>query len=154
LLLLDFTAGDVGRARLRPLDGAHLWVLVLSSSSVPCIIPTDLRRQQKLAQMRKGALEFCVLALLRMKDRYGLELARELAGEDGLLASQGTLYPLLNRLHSERLVETYSVDSQSGPPRRYYRITKSGERAVDDFVPQWKSFRDAVDDALSLRSRR
>jgi len=119
-----------------------------------CIIPTELRRQQKLAQMRKGAVEFCVLAVLRLEDRYGLELARELAGEGGLLASEGTLYPLLNRLHAEGLVETYGVETQSGPPRRYYRITKSGERALDDFVPQWKTFRDAVDVTLGLGRKR
>jgi PadR family transcriptional regulator, regulatory protein PadR len=120
---------------------------------MPYITPTD-RRQSKLAQMRKGALEFCVLSLLRVEDRYGLELARELAGDDGLLASEGTLYPLLNRLHSEGLVDTYMVDSQSGAARRYYRVTRAGERAVDDFVPQWKSFRDAVDETLGLGTRR
>jgi PadR family transcriptional regulator PadR len=101
--------------------------------------------------MRKGAIEFCVLALLRLEDRYGLELARDLSGDGGLLASEGTLYPLLNRLYGEGLVDTYLVDSPSGAARRYYRITKAGERALDDFVPQWKAFRDVVDETLDYR---
>ena len=58
-----------------------------------------------MAQMRRGAIEYCVLALLRDQDRYGLELTRALADADGLVTSEGTVYPLLTRLREEGLVK-------------------------------------------------
>jgi PadR family transcriptional regulator PadR len=103
--------------------------------------------------MRRGALEYCVLSLLREEDRYAFELAKELV-EAELVASEGSLYPLLARLRGEHLVESFWEESPFGPPRRYYRITKKGERVLDDFIAQWKTFRDAVDTVLGSRRRR
>src|SRR3954452_12610005 len=72
-----------------------------------------------LSQLRRGALEYCVLALLREKERYGFELVRSLSSVDGLVTSEGTIYPLLTRLRREQLVTAYWEESASGPPRRY-----------------------------------
>jgi PadR family transcriptional regulator PadR len=99
--------------------------------------------------MRRGAIEYCVLALLRHRDAYGFELARTLAEADGLVESEGTLYPLLSRLRSDGLVDSFWEESPHGPPRRYYRITRAGEEALAGFKLQWKSFRDAVDGVLA-----
>lgn len=101
-----------------------------------------------LAQMRKGAIEYCVLALLREQDRYGLELARALADADGLVTSEGTVYPLLTRLRRDGLVDATWEESPSGPPRRYYRITNDGRVALKAFSTQWTRFRDTVDALL------
>jgi PadR family transcriptional regulator, regulatory protein PadR len=98
-----------------------------------------------LAQMRRGAIEFCVLALLSERPRYGFELAKDLADADGLVTSEGTIYPLLARLRADGAVETYWEESSQGPPRRYYRLTKDGKSALGAFVAQWRRFRDAVD---------
>lgn len=98
-----------------------------------------------MAQMRRGAIEYCVLALLRDRERYGFELTRSLADSDGLVTSEGTIYPLLSRLRQDELVETFWQESAQGPPRRYYRITKKGRRALEAFVVQWGTFRDTVD---------
>jgi PadR family transcriptional regulator PadR len=103
--------------------------------------------------MRRGALEYCVLSLLRDEDRYAFELAKELV-EAELVAGEGTLYPLLSRLRGERLVESFWEESPVGPPRRYYRITRQGDRVLHEFVDQWKTFRDAVDVVLGIRRRR
>ena len=100
-----------------------------------------------LAQMRRGAIEFCVLALLRDGDRYGLDLTRTLAA-DGLVTSEGTIYPLLARLRQDGLVDTTWHESSQGPPRRYYRLTEDGRAALDAFIVQWRQFRDAVDVVL------
>ena len=80
-------------------------------------------------QLRKGVLENCVLALLRDQPRYGYELVQELARVDGMLTTEGTIYPLLLRLHRDGLVQTERRDSSDGPPRKYYRLTPAGRRA-------------------------
>jgi PadR family transcriptional regulator PadR len=99
----------------------------------------------KLSQMRRGAIEFCVLALLRDEERYGFDLVKALSAHEGLVTTEGTIYPLLSRLREEGLVETSWQESTQGPPRRYYRITAAGKGALDAFVEQWRIFRDTVD---------
>ena len=101
-----------------------------------------------LSQMRRGAIEYCVLALLRDGDRYGFDLTKTLAAADGLVTSEGTVYPLLTRLRQEGLVETFWRESSQGPPRRYYRITKDGLVALEGFIVQWRQFKVAVDGLL------
>ena len=99
------------------------------------------------AQLRRGAAEACVLSLLRGQERYGFELARALT-DNGLVASEGTIYPLLARLRQQGLVETSWRESTEGPPRRYYWLTEDGQIALASFVDQWKVFRVAVDRML------
>ncbi len=101
-----------------------------------------------LPQLRRGVLEYCVLALLRGDPRYGFDLVRELGEADGLLTSEGTIYPLLSRLRKDGLVTTTWQESASGPPRRYYALTTDGRIALDRFVLDWRRFRDAVDRVL------
>jgi len=103
---------------------------------------------KQLSQMRRGAIEFCVLSLLRDEDRYGFDISRTLSGFDGLVTSEGTIYPLLARLRQEGYVETTWHESSQGPPRRYYRITAAGRGALDAFAAQWERFRDSVDKVL------
>src|SRR5918912_677098 len=98
-----------------------------------------------IAQMRRGTLEYCVMALLQQHERYGFELVRSLADVDGMVTSEGTIYPLLARLRRDGLVTTTWSESSSAPPRRYYRLTRAGERALDAFIREWSRFRDAVD---------
>jgi PadR family transcriptional regulator, regulatory protein PadR len=95
-----------------------------------------------LAQMRRGTLQYCVLALLRDEERYGCDLVRAL---DGMATSEGTIYPLLSRLRRDGLVSTTWEESPSGPPRRYYRLTSEGDKALEEFAEEWQRFRDAVD---------
>ncbi len=101
-----------------------------------------------LPQLRRGALEFCVLALLRDRPRYGFDLVRELSEADGLLTSEGTIYPLLSRLRKDGLVTTTWQESDAGPPRRYYALTADGRSALERFVVDWRRFRDGVDRVL------
>ena len=98
-----------------------------------------------LTQMRRGTLEYCVLALLREQERYGFDLVKALGARDGMVTSEGTIYPLLGRLRREGLVSTTWQESPAGPPRRYYRLTAKGGRALSEFVQEWQRFRNAVD---------
>jgi PadR family transcriptional regulator PadR len=106
------------------------------------------------SQLRRGVLEYCVLALLQGGERYGFELVRALSDVDGLVTTEGTLYPLLGRLRREGAVETTWRESPSGPPRRYYSLTPGGRRALATFVEEWKHFRDGVDGLLGTGGHR
>ncbi len=101
-----------------------------------------------LAQLRRGVLEFCVLALLREEKIYGFDLVRRLGAQPGLGTSEGTIYPLLSRLRRDGWVETSWQESESGPPRRYYALTPTGARALAGFSQDWQVFRGSVDELL------
>ena len=96
-------------------------------------------------QLRKGVIEYCVLAMLKDRPHYGGELVQVLRGMDGLLVSEGTIYPLLSRMRGEGLVETEWRETAGGSPRRYYRVSRAGNKAVSDFRLEWLRFRDTVD---------
>lgn len=98
-----------------------------------------------LAQLRRGVLEFCVLSLLREQELYGFDLVRRLAEVDGMVVSEGTIYPLLSRMRRQGWVTTRWVESAAGPPRRYYGLTAAGRTALQDFAGEWRRFRAAVD---------
>jgi PadR family transcriptional regulator len=107
-----------------------------------------------IAQMRRGTLQYCVLALLAGEERYGFDLVRALADVDGMVTTEGTIYPLLSRLRRDGLVETQWRESTSGPPRRYYHLTQAGHTALADFSREWTRFRDAVDHFVGGKERR
>ncbi|MFD8827410.1 PadR family transcriptional regulator [Streptomyces sp. NPDC059605] len=112
--------------------------------------PGDSTKQARAAaQLRKGVLEYCVLALMRDRPRYGVELLQSLEESGALATSQGTVYPLLSRLRRDDLVTTSWQESASGPPRRYYALTDSGRAALDEFTRVWPDFRNAVDAFLA-----
>jgi PadR family transcriptional regulator PadR len=104
--------------------------------------------RNSLSQLRRGTVEYCVLALLRDGERYGFELVRKLSEVDGLVTSEGTIYPLLTRLRRDNLVTTFWRESETGPPRRYYRLTDGGREALAGFTQEWMRFRDGVDGLL------
>jgi PadR family transcriptional regulator PadR len=107
-----------------------------------------------LTQMRRGTLQYCVLALLADEERYGFDIVRSLSAVDGMVTGEGTIYPLLSRLRRDRMVETTWRESTSGPPRRYYRLTDEGRASLDGFKQEWGVFRDAVDHFVSRRAER
>ena len=101
------------------------------------------------AQLRRGVLEHCVLAMLEKGERYAFDLVRELANVEGMVTSEGTIYPMLGRLRRDGAVESSWQESPAGPPRRYYRLTSKGAGALEEFRGEWIRFRDAVDRVLS-----
>lgn len=96
------------------------------------------------SQLRRGVVEFCVLGLLDRAPMYGWQISSELT-DRGLIASIGTLYPLLTRLRDRSFIEAFvhhNTDDtvSSGPPRKYYRLTKSGDAHLAQFRKQWGPF--------------
>jgi PadR family transcriptional regulator PadR len=104
----------------------------------------------QLAQLRRGVLGFCVLAVLRAGERYSFDLIRVLGQVDGLVTTEGTIYPLLARLRRTGLVDSVWRESVAGPPRRYYRLSTSGKEALVAFTEDWTRFRDGVDRLLEV----
>ena len=93
-------------------------------------------------QLKKGALDLCVLALLSRGDSYAYEIASRLADAIGM--GEGTIYPLMRRMQNDGLVTTYLIESASGPPRKYYKLTKSGALALKSQIADWKAFEASV----------
>ena len=89
-------------------------------------------------QLRKGVLDMCVLALLAQRDGYAYDIASRLAEAIGM--GEGTIYPLMRRMQSDGLVTTYLEESSSGPPRKYYQLTKAGHAALAAQKAEWNTF--------------
>lgn len=104
--------------------------------------------QQWIAQLRKGSLELCMLALLATKELYGYQIAQELTESPGLAVSEGTIYPLLSRMQREGMVTAQWRESPAGPPRKYYRLTASGRQALESKAFAWEQFSQAVNGIL------
>ncbi|MCE7057320.1 PadR family transcriptional regulator [Algoriphagus sp. AGSA1] len=100
-------------------------------------------------QMRKGLLEFCVLHIISRGEVYTSDLIEELT-QAQMIVVEGTLYPLLNRLKSASLVEYRWVESESGPPRKYYSITEAGKDFLSTLSTTWKSL---VNSTLLITSK-
>ena len=98
-------------------------------------------------QFKKGVLELCVLALLTKKNRYGYDLVNEIS--KNIEISEGTIYPLIRRLKNVGWVTTYLQESQEGAPRKYYKLTQSGQKITEEMQKDWDDFVEKVNGLLS-----
>jgi len=102
-------------------------------------------------QMRKGILECCILHIISREEVYASDMMEELK-EANLIIVEGTLYPLLNRLKQAGLVGHRWVESDSGPPRKYYAITVLGLDFLRDLSNTWLKLNHSVNTILSKTS--
>jgi PadR family transcriptional regulator PadR len=93
-------------------------------------------------QLKKGTLDMCVLAILSRNDSYAYDIVAQLA--DGLDMSEGTIYPLMRRLQNEGWVSNYLVESESGPSRKYYKLSPSGHERLAQMRQDWHAFTNEV----------
>lgn len=98
------------------------------------------------SQLKRGTLELCVLSILCNGDCYGYELVNKISG--CMQMTEGTIYPLMKRLKDNDLIDSYIVESQEGPPRKYYRITDSGREEKDTLLKEWFEFVDSINALL------
>jgi PadR family transcriptional regulator, regulatory protein PadR len=101
------------------------------------------------SQLRRGALELCVLGILRAEASYGYEIVATLGKLGPLAANENTVYPLLRRLKNDAQLETITVESPSGPVRQYYRLTAQGRRRLQALEKTWTELARAVELSLS-----
>lgn len=85
-------------------------------------------------QLKKGFLEYCVLASLIRKDSYGYQIIKDIS--QCVQISESTLYPILKRLEANQYVETYSVE-HNGRLRKYFKITEQGYERIREFLESW-----------------
>ncbi len=100
-------------------------------------------------QLRKGSLELAILAALWGGRLYGLEILRYLESDSDLVVAEGTVYPLLTRLRTLGLVESEWVESESGHPRKYYRLTATGRERALEMGRTWARFAASLNNLLT-----
>ncbi|MBU0279195.1 PadR family transcriptional regulator [Gemella sp. zg-1178] len=103
------------------------------------------------SQILKGILEVFVLKIISKRDMYGYEINEKLSEYKLNMVAQGTIYPLLLKLEKEKLLTSYSTTLSSGPPRKYYKITKKGIKYINDFIPIWKNIYTAINNILNIK---
>ncbi len=90
-------------------------------------------------QLKKGLLEFCVLAVLNKSDSYGYQIIKDIS--TCIEISESTLYPILKRLETASFLKTYSVE-HSSRLRKYYQITNEGKEHINEFLNEWQQVMD------------
>jgi PadR family transcriptional regulator PadR len=89
------------------------------------------------SQVKKGSLSFIVLLILKEKELYGYELIEKIKAMTEIDIAEGTLYPLLNRLKTDNLLESKWVEQETGIPRKYYFLSESGRLTLEEMTLQW-----------------
>jgi PadR family transcriptional regulator, regulatory protein PadR len=87
-------------------------------------------------QMRKGIIEFCILEIISRGEVYASDMLDELTAAK-MIVVEGTLYPLLTRLKNAGLLDYTWVESTSGPPRKYYKLTEVGKEFLEQLRQTW-----------------
>ena len=94
------------------------------------------------SQLKRGTLELCVLSILCRSDCYGNRIS------ECMQITEGTIYPLMKRLKDNGMIDSYIVESQEGPPRKYYKITDSGRAEKETLLKEWFEFVDSINALL------
>ena len=89
-------------------------------------------------QLKKGALDLCVLSVLKRRDFYGYELVEIISRH--IQITEGTLYPILRRLKNDGYLSTYIKESREGPSRKYYSLSKKGKVRQKELKSEWVKF--------------
>jgi PadR family transcriptional regulator, regulatory protein PadR len=101
------------------------------------------------SQIRKGWLELAILASLWSEKLYGLGILRRLEADSDLVVAEGTIYPILNRLKRDGLVDSKWVESEGGHPRKYYTLTAAGRRRTVAMAKHASGFLGRIQDLLA-----
>ena len=115
-------------------------------------LPREILKQKTMninaenvkSQMRKGYLEYCILLIINKKPAYVSDIISELK-EARMIVVEGTLYPLLSRLKNNGILSYQWQESVSGPPRKYYELTESGQTFLAELENGWEELKQAVE---------
>jgi PadR family transcriptional regulator PadR len=103
-------------------------------------------------EMRSGFIAVLLLHIIDKCDEptYGYKIIKEInvATKGKLNFQEGTVYPILRFLQSKEFITPFLGESPTGAPRKYYRITRSGKKALEEGMQSWTDFRDALDNVF------
>jgi len=105
-----------------------------------------MKLENTQSQMRKGILEFCILGIINQEEIYASDIINRLKDAQ-LIVVEGTLYPLLTRLKNDGLLEYKWIESQQGPPRKYYNLTPLGQQFLNELQKTWNQLTESVNKA-------
>ena len=98
----------------------------------------------RFTELRRGLLEFLILAIVASDDVYVADILERLKSTD-FATREGTLYPLLSRMRRDGLLDYEWQESAAGPPRKYYRLTEAGRAELADFRAYWTTLTSLID---------
>jgi PadR family transcriptional regulator len=101
-------------------------------------------------QLRRGVVELAVLAVVARDETYGYRVVEQLRQLDGLGFTESTIYPVLTRLADDGFLSVRSKPSPAGPPRRYYRLSASGQRRLRGLTDRWRTISQSLAALLDL----
>jgi PadR family transcriptional regulator PadR len=104
------------------------------------------------SQMRKGVLEFCILSIIRQGEAYPSDIVEKMKAAN-LHILEGTLYPLLTRLKNADFLSYRWVESNSGPPRKYFSMTDKGLAFYTELESTWNELANAVNTLTAPTSK-
>jgi len=93
-------------------------------------------------QLKKGVLELVVLSRIAQADSYGYDIYQYI--DNYMSISESTIYPILRKLTNEGLCSTYLRESNEGPPRKYFKVTRLGMERLDELTVDWNQFKRVV----------
>ena len=96
------------------------------------------------SQMRKGVLEFCILSVIKLGEAYPSDIIDKMKAAN-LNILEGTLYPLLTRLKNAEFLTYRWIESNSGPPRKYFSLTEKGAAFYKELEATWNELSNAVE---------
>ena len=103
------------------------------------------------SQMRKGILEFCILSIIKRSESYPSDIVEQMKAAN-LHILEGTLYPLLTRLKNAEMLTYRWVESNSGPPRKYFSLTDKGTSFYEELRSTWEELAHAVHKVTTIQS--
>ncbi len=114
---------------------------------------TVMKVENTQIQMRKGILEYCILHIISRGEVYASDMLEELTSAK-IIVVEGTLYPLLTRLRKAGLLEYKWVESTSGPPRKYYKLTPEGTEFLSQLNTTWEELYESTNKIIHSESKK
>ena len=131
--------------------GDQLWTLINDEGNTSLYEKKEFMNiENTQSQMRKGILEFCILSVIRRGEAYPSDIVEEMRATN-LQILEGTLYPLLTRLKNAEMLTYRWVESNSGPPRKYFSLTGKGETFYQELEQTWNELSNGVNALASKK---
>ena len=105
-------------------------------------------------QLRRGSLDLAILLTVSPGPRYGLSIIQHLEAFTDLVVTEGTIYPILGRLTREGLLEANWVEGEAPHARKYYQLTRLGQKRLADMTGAWHAFTDKIDRLIAASAKK